>query len=386
MTDYLSEGLSAATKAVDFDKNNNVDEAISHYRNALEFLEKAAVEQKDSQRRSLISKKMSEYKTRVKQLEQQQQRRDLIERTAKLGIGTLPSLQTRQQQQQQNATPSTSSQQALSSSKFSKDSSLKPSDPSTEQFFSSNDPLSQGRTSLPSFIETPNSNNAAKEFHLPPLRPPYDIQKQECYETALELCRIGKLEEDSRRYENALVAYKASMDYFKKSLQDEKNPELKQKISETLKQFLNRAEQLIQIIEKQRQESSGNPMISNGGLWCYYCNKPIEKSVSYKISGEKTYHISCMELTIGLVREVSKTFLMSNDVLRMRVILSKKTFLPKEEIVLEIFIDNGTSKRVNFVAAYLVRVETVMQVVVGGPMGVERKVLLSKIEFLSGIP
>lgn len=59
------------------------------------------------------------------------------------------------------------------------------------------------------------------EWKLPNFKPPQLMTKSEAFQTANDILEIGKSEDSAYRYENALIAYKAALDYFMKALQGE---------------------------------------------------------------------------------------------------------------------------------------------------------------------
>lgn len=144
---------------------------------------------------------------------------------------------------------------------------------------------------------------------------------------------------------------------------------MKLKVSEKIRAFLDRAEKLKLAIDYNQQKQTSNPQMQS--LICSFCTRSILVTEDYKVGGDKNYHSNCFEETIGLIREENKTFLTSKDTLRFKVEIPKKRFQSKEsgeEFIIQVSIDNPTSKKVNAIVAYLLLTETSMRM-----EGMERK-------------
>mmetsp|Transcript_20535 Transcript_20535/g.28811 ORF Transcript_20535/g.28811 Transcript_20535/m.28811 type:complete len:475 (-) Transcript_20535:892-2316(-) len=394
--DYLQEGLSLVTKAVQFDTDGRIQEAVEYYEKAVVNLEQAAKVEKDSQRRNLINEKVIEYRARYSQLQDKITKQEITSRMSKLGVGTLPSLVMQQKNNENDMKNNPASQPIINEThnppvmtppSFAVPDYIPPSMPSYEaipsgpvfgqppqpelerkQSYSVITPVSGYGMGVinptqPNPIIAPAPVPSPSSI-ISTLASPSSMSKVEAFTTGTELAQKGKFEDEHNRHQNALAYYKAALDYLVRAMQEETNESTKSKMRENVMACLKRAEQLSANIEFAKSERSDV-------LLCGYCKQPIETTAPYKVTKDNSYHINCLELSVGLAREASKTFFGSKP-LRLKVQLQKKTFSAGENTLLDVLVDNQSGKKVASVKVYVLRTETWMHVVMGA-QGSERK-------------
>jgi len=218
--------------------------------------------------------------------------------------------------------------------------------------------------------------------------------------------------------------YETALDYYLAALKAESNPDMKKSISDRMKLYLDRAEQLKQVVQQQNRQvppnksartqmgvqSSFTPSITPttrptqsssyaqgsqissgmcaacGGLltgsnlvaldrqWhpecfvgtvmCAGCFKPFSlASLRYKLKDGSPYHPFCFEGTTGLTKDEIRSFIGTNSIVKFTVELPRKFFSPGEQFQFHFKIENQTTKKINKVVAYLFKTETFMEIV-----------------------
>jgi len=361
MADHLTEGLAHVNAAVKYDQQGLYKEACSSYGLALSHLKLALLTETDLQRRSLIAQKIEEYQERTSHLKQ-----------------LLPS---------------------VSMATLSPPTSI----------------LSQ----LP--IVAPSSFLGQLPIVVDPLsrlKPAAEMSRSEAFQTAVELSERAKQEDSLRNYSKALSLYETALDYYLASFKAEPSPDMKKNISDRMKLYLDRAEQLKPIVQQQNRNSTSTPQrtsiisqpsasslnqlptnlpglssqatpgmcASCGGLligsslsalerqWhpecfastvmCASCFKPFSlANLRYKVKDGSPYHPLCFEGTTGLTKEDIRTFIGTNSIVKFTVELPRKFFAPGEQFQFHFKIENQTTKKVNKVVTYLFKTETFMETV-----------------------
>ncbi|KAM9984402.1 hypothetical protein ACTFIZ_004098 [Dictyostelium cf. discoideum] len=96
---------------------------------------------------------------------------------------------------------------------------------------------------------------------------------------------------------------------------------------------------------------------------CAGCQKPFALSnLSLKVKDNRAYHPMCFESTTGLSQEEIRTFVGSSKQLYFSIQLQRKFYRAGETIQFGFTIDNGTTKKVEKVVAYLLMTETRMEI------------------------
>ncbi|KAM9986288.1 hypothetical protein ACTFIY_010713 [Dictyostelium cf. discoideum] len=96
---------------------------------------------------------------------------------------------------------------------------------------------------------------------------------------------------------------------------------------------------------------------------CAGCQKPFALSnLSLKVKDNRAYHPMCFESTTGLSQEEIRTFVGSSKQLFFSIQLQRKFYRAGETIQFGFTIDNGTTKKVEKVVAYLLMTETRMEI------------------------
>ncbi|KAK5576733.1 hypothetical protein RB653_007877 [Dictyostelium firmibasis] len=96
---------------------------------------------------------------------------------------------------------------------------------------------------------------------------------------------------------------------------------------------------------------------------CAGCQKPFALSnLSLKVKDNRAYHPMCFESTTGLSQEEIRTFVGSSKQLFFSIQLQRKFYKAGETIQFGFTIDNGTTKKVEKVVAYLLMAETRMEI------------------------
>eukprot|EP01119_Soliformovum_irregulare_P021865 TRINITY_DN7361_c0_g1_i1.p1 TRINITY_DN7361_c0_g1~~TRINITY_DN7361_c0_g1_i1.p1 ORF type:complete len:448 (+),score=127.41 TRINITY_DN7361_c0_g1_i1:26-1369(+) len=353
----LAEGLRLVQEAVNYDTQGQHELAIQKYDASLVSFEQAIIAEQDPQRRTLYSQKVKEYQGRSQELKEIVAKKEVTQRIAKMGVGTLPS----QQHLKSGPTMPVATEvpvqdpfaYAAAPSRSASAYNI-PSQPIASAQFTS--------SSTPQFNQQIPSPEAA--FSLPTMSAPETMSKFEALRAGEVLIGIATAEDAAHRYENSLQAYKAALDYLVKALQEESNPDVKMKLSEKMRMYFSRAEQIGTNLEYIRQQKLNNPYFQQ--LRCEFCTRDILINEDYKNSNSKNYHIKCFDETIGLIRDEHKTFLTSKDPIKFHVEIPKKTYWSNagegEEFGFKFSVDNQAGKKVLYVVAHLLKTETYMQV------------------------
>ncbi|PRP78034.1 hypothetical protein PROFUN_14734, partial [Planoprotostelium fungivorum] len=335
--DSLTEALSLVTQAVQFDTQGDFETACYYYQQGIINLERAFMGlyipvERESSRKTLITQKLSEYKSRNDVLQEQMRKRNNINKSCKLlmqpkmntfGVGVNP---------QNN---------------------------------------SQGP---PQMTPTTSQHVMNRSSSLSQLRPPYLMSREEAYSAAAELAKKATEEDQAGRYDNAYRYYNLAIDYLQRALEEEPDYLMKQRLIEAIGKYTQQAEGI-----RRRMG-----LISNVNA-CVVCNQVIDGLSSYKVAEDKKYHIKCFEATRGLDKEATKTFMLSDEYAYMRVKLPKKNFTPGETIRYSILVENRSSKTIKNVTAYLVMSVSHAKDLMGSQTklgyGVERKVKTKENKF-----
>ena len=95
--------------------------------------------------------------------------------------------------------------------------------------------------------------------------------------------------------------YQKSLDYFYKAMSEEHDPNLKKTISDRMKLYLSRAEQ-IKVLLASSSNPSAPPLFpeeNNSDPCCEFCKIAFRPGESYKVFQEKIYHMQCVDKAAG---------------------------------------------------------------------------------------
>jgi tetratricopeptide (TPR) repeat protein len=260
--DSLSLGLQLANQAVAADSQGQL-KSYELYDRAIECFNKAIGETNDPQHRELISQKTQEYRLRsqtLKNLYIAQQ------------LPSLKSATTLQSQQARQSSP------AVAAAEF---------------------------PAIPSQPVSSSSSSSSSSFQLPAFPAASVMNGSEALLAANDLASIGKREDEARRFENALSAYKASLDYFMRAVNREPSDAARHSIGQTMQQYLSRAEHLQHLVSTMRSQDVGNTALVCG---LPGCGKPIAYGENYKMIGGAPYHVGCFDAATGESRREQETF------------------------------------------------------------------------------
>jgi hypothetical protein len=243
--------------------------------------------------------------------------------------------------------------------------------------------------------------------HTPNITPASEMSRSEAFQTAVDLSERGRQEDLSRNYTRALALYKTALDYYLAALKAEPNSEMKKSISDRMKFYLERAEQLKPIVQQTSPSTATHPGAQQlsatvpfnwtstavpsmcaacGGLlmgssvaaldrqWhpecfvgnnmCAGCFKPFSlSSLRYKIKDGNLYHPLCYEGTTGLTKTEIRSFIGTSSVVKFIVELPRRFFSPGEQFQFHFKIENQSNKKINKVVTYLFKTETFMETV-----------------------
>lgn len=171
--------------------------------------------------------------------------------------------------------------------------------------------------------------------------------------------------------------YKKSLDYFLQAMKEEYNIDLKQRIQDQMKRYLERAEQIQPFVDNNTIATTTTTVEQTtttqiNVICCEFCNKPLGITENYKIYQEKAYHYSCVDKAAGLTREEVKSFITSRGTLTLKATIPKRAYKLGESFTINITVNNQSNKKVNSLYVYVLKTETMMQLITNNH-GIERK-------------
>jgi len=193
MASSLQTGLDVVKKATELDAQGKYQESIYFYNLSLQHFEKARLEEKNEQTKNLISQKMNDYANRVKEISAQPQ---VVHAHKQVEVVSAPPM-----------IDWTSLQQAEKAKwqDFDKKST-------GSAFFS-------------------------------------DL------ENAMRNIEKATVEDTEERYDEALELYRVALEFFKRAIDAEKNPEIRQAIVDKANQYVSRAEEIKHSMKEEQTES-----------------------------------------------------------------------------------------------------------------------------------